>query len=264
LSLLIRETVPVLLLALLPVVSSPRAAASSANLVARPEPPFSRTIFIDANIITSSDPTSFTSAVYTEQASREMFDRRTNSFNTVNAYLFDARFDDGLLMEIQVNPEFGSSYAAATEALKYGDVIGRLPAVLRAEVQTVWIHKGTEPFGGGNNNLLIHTGQADFYAGLGVLEETLIHEAAHTSLDANHATSAGWLAAQTADNEFISTYARDYPVGEDIAESFLPYLATKYRSSQISQSLCDTIVQTMLNRITYFDGQSFNMYPIEN
>ena len=46
----------------------------------------------------------------------------------------------------------------------------------------------------------------------GILEETLVHEAAHTSLDRTHATAAGWLAAQTADGTFISTYARDHPL----------------------------------------------------
>ena len=141
-------------------------------------------------------------------------------------------------------------------------VIGRLPTVLRADVQTVWIHQGTEPFGGGNNNLLIHTGQADLYAADGILEETFVHEASHTSLDATHAAAPGWLAAQTADGEFISTYAHDYPNGEDIAESFLPYLAVRYRSDRISQSLFDTISQTIPNRIDYFDDQSFDMYPI--
>ena len=66
-----------------------------------------------------------------------------------------------------------------------------------------------QPFGGGNNNLLIHTGQGAQYEASGILEETFVHEAAHTSLDAVHASSAGWIAAQQADPNFISTYARD-------------------------------------------------------
>jgi PEP-CTERM motif len=64
-----------------------------------------------------------------------------------------------------------------------------------------------------------------------------------------------------ADGEFISTYARDYPDREDIAESFLPYLALRYRADRISQSLSDTISQTIPNRINYFSDQSFDMYP---
>ena len=96
----------------------------------------------------------------------------------------------------------------------------------------------------------------------GILEETFVHEACHTSLDATHASAPGWLAAQAADGEFISTYARDNPDREDVAESFLPYLAVRYRSGRISQSLLDTIVQTIPNRFAYFDDQMFEMYPI--
>jgi hypothetical protein len=229
---------------------------------AQAAPPFSGTIFIDPDIITPADPTTFQDAPYIGQGLRQMFDRRVNNWINVNAYLFRATFDDGMTSEIQVNPEFGSSAAASVEALKYGAVLGRLPTALRADMATVWIHLGTQPFGGGNNNVLIHTGQADVYAADGILEETLVHEASHTSLDAAHAASAGWLAAQTADGEFISTYARDNPTREDIAESFLPYLAVRYRSDRISPSLADTITQTIPNRIAYFDAQSLDLYPL--
>jgi len=122
------------------------------------EPPFGGTIFIDPDIITSSDPTTFQNMSYEGQDSRTMFDRRVNAFITLNPYLFNANFDDGLTAEIQVNPEFGSEDDALPEAEKYAVVIGRLPTALRIRVETVWIHKGTEPFGGGNDNLLIHTG----------------------------------------------------------------------------------------------------------
>ena len=164
------------------------------------------------------------------------------------------------MCEIQVNPEFGSTDNALAEALKYGEEIGRLPTVLRKDVETVWIHKGTKPFGGGNNNLLIHTGQASDYINEGILEETFIHEAAHTSLDSSHAFSSGWISAQKSDCNFISSYAKDYPQREDIAESFLPWVAVKYRSDQISEGLKDTILQTIPNRIKYFDNQTFDMY----
>jgi hypothetical protein len=227
------------------------------------EPPFGGTIFIDPDIITSSDPTTFESLSFAGQGPRTMFDRRINGWITVDAYLFNASFDDGLTAEIQVNPEFGGSDTALTEAEKYAEVIGRLPTALRNDVETVWIHKGTEPFGGGNNNLLIHIGQADLYTADGILEETLVHEAAHTSLDAAHAFAPAWLAAQSADDTFISSYSQDFPNREDIAESFVPYLAVRYRSDRISQSLASTILETMPNRIDYFDNQSFDMYPIE-
>lgn len=225
--------------------------------------PFSGTIFIDPDIITPSDPTTFTGMQYAGRGDRVMFDRRVDAFVTLNAYLFNVSFSDGLSTEFEVNPEFGSVDAAANQASTYATVIGRLPTVLRTDVETVWIHQGVQPFGGGNHNLLIHTGQGAFYGAQGILEETLVHEAAHTSLDAAHASSPGWLAAQLADPNFISDYARDNPTSEDIAESFLPYLAVRYRSDRISQSLADTITNTIPNRIAYFDHQNFDMFPIQ-
>jgi hypothetical protein len=225
------------------------------------EPPFGGTIFIDPDIITAADPTTFEGVSYAGQASRLMFDRRVNDWITVDAYLFDATSDDGLGAEVQVNPEFGSEQAALTEAVKYAEVIGRLPTALRADVETVWIHRGTQPFGGGNNNLLIHIGQAALYEADGILEETFVHEAAHTSLDRVHAASQGWLAAQAADPVFISTYARDNPTREDIAESVLPWFAVRYRSDRIQPLLAGRILDAIPNRLQYFDGQSFNLYP---
>jgi hypothetical protein len=86
--------------------------AALACPVARAQPPFSGTIFIDPNIITASDPTTFTGITYAGQGIRTMFDRRVNSFIDVNAFLVNATFRDGLAAEIQVNPEFGSVAAA--------------------------------------------------------------------------------------------------------------------------------------------------------
>lgn len=225
-------------------------------------PPYSGTIFIEPDIITSEDPSSFESVSYIGQGSRVMYDRRVNNFVSYNAFLFDATFDDGLTAEIQVNPEFGTSDAAKIEAEKYGWYIGQLPTQLRLDMETVWIHKGVQPFGGGNNNILIHTGQSDSYLESGILEETLIHEAAHTSLDSYHAASSGWLQAQQDDPDFISTYARDNPGREDIAESYLLYLAVTHRKDRISTENYNIITQTIPNRINYLDAQDFDLYPI--
>ena len=227
------------------------------------EPPFWGTIFIDADIITPDDPTTYISLTDSGTASRTMYDRRAG-WVTDTPYLFKAQYSDDLTIEIQVNSEFANTDAARVQAAKYAPIIGQLPRALRVDVETVWIHQGTEPFGGGNNNLLIHIGQGDLYIADGILEETFVHEAAHTSLDANHAQSSGWLAAQAADNEFISVYAQDYPLREDIAESFLPYLAIAFKPATISDDLYKTITETIPNRIAYFAGLNLDMSPITN
>lgn len=227
-------------------------------------PPWDGTIFIDPDIITESDPSGFDSLTAAGQAPRIMFDRRLDAFETFEPYLFNAGFADGPDIEIQVNPEFGSVAAAQQQAALYAPIIGRLPLGLRQDVETVWIHRGDEAFGGGNRNLLIHTGSlAQSYLQDGIIEEVLVHEAAHTSLDSNHAISTGWLTAQLLDPDYISQYAKDHPLREDIAESVLPWLAVTYRRDRIDAAMAETIEQTIPHRLAYLSDQSLDMSLVD-
>jgi len=247
-----------------PLILGTVLAACSTSSPEITEPPFGGTIFIDPDIITSDDPTAFSSISYTGRGQRTMFDRRVNSWIENEAFLFHAEFDDGLTTEVQVNSEFETPEAALVDATIYAREIGRVPTALRVDMNSMWIHKGEELFGGGNNNVLIHTGQAANYVRDGILAETLVHEASHTSLDARYANHPDWRDAQSDDPTFISTYARDNPDREDIAESFLPYLAIRYRSDRIDDSLKNAIERSMPNRISFFDELNLEMYPISS
>ncbi|TVP42571.1 MAG: Ig-like domain-containing protein [Gemmatimonadales bacterium] len=245
--------------ALVSASSGGLSASVTATVVAPPNnAPYSGTIFLYPNVITAEDPTSFTGLEDAGRGERRMFDRRIG-WVIRDAFLFIATYSDGRQIEVQVNPEFANSDDARVEALKYATVIGRLPSRLLKDVETVWIHRGSNAFGGGNRNLLIHTGMAAFYEAQGILEETLVHEAAHTSLDSYFAAAPGWLAAQAADARFISTYAWQYPQREDIAESFLPWFAVRHRRDRISEAQANIIESTIPNRLAFFDEQEFPM-----
>ena len=220
------------------------------------KPPFGGTNSIDPDIVTAEDPSSFKSISYKGPGYREMYDFRSSWVN-LQAFLFEAKFEDGSIIEMQVNPEFKDKSMAEVEAKKYAFLIGQLPAVLRKDIHTSWIHKGNNGWGGGNYNILIHTG-APFERD-GIAEETLIHEAANTSLDSYHANNNDWLDAQRKDNHFISDYAEENPTRQDIAESFLAYIAVTHRSDRISSELKSTILKTIPNRIKYFDNQNFDL-----
>lgn len=236
--------------------------AAALILPLRADPPYAGTIFIDPDIITKEDPTTYLTITEKGRGERSMFDRRTNSFNTVNARLFSVKFSDSRAIEVQVNPEFPATKARKL-AIRYAKVIGRLPKCLRVDVDTVWIHAGEQPFGGGNRNLLIHTGQSALYEKDGILEETLVHEACHTSLDDDHAAAKGWLEAQKSDPEFISTYARDNPTREDIAETFLLWLALRQRLERIGAEDARKIRKAVPARLRYFDARKFDISPVE-
>ena len=237
------------------------------------EPPFDGTIFISGDIITSSDPTLFDSLEYKGTGARQMYDRRNGgAWINIEPYLFETNFKDGLQTEIQINPEFTLD-DAKLEANKYAVLIGQLPAALRKDVQTMWIHKGEEAYGGGNNNLLVHTGMSKVYENYwtgNIIEETLIHEATHTSIDTYHypgreTDGAAWINAVSKDDGcYISTYAKDYPYREDLAELMPLYVAVRYFPERISSEIRDKILSCNFNRITYLDSLKLDMSLYEN
>ena len=124
---------------------------------------------------------------------------------------FCSAFSDGSEIEVQVNDEFENNTNAESVALSYLEVIGKLPKLFRKDVETVWIHKGNEDFGGGNNNLLIHRSRFRISKGWFFRRSFFTRGSSHIP-DSNHSTSKAWINAQLADNgNFISHYAKKYP-----------------------------------------------------
>lgn len=226
------------------------------------QPPYGGTIFIDSNVILASDPSTFSSIGFLKQETRNVYDRRVDKYVNTPVYVFKIVYSDGLSSEAQVNTEFGSQANANTEATYYGKVIGQMPYCLRKDAKTITIHKGLQPFGGGGYDILIHTDQAADYLKTGILEETIIHEASHTSLDAYYSAAAGWLAAQKSDPTFISTYAKDNPTREDIAESFLPWIMVRQCTARIQQKDRDSILKAIPARLDFFDRLPLNLLPV--
>lgn len=224
------------------------------------DPPYSGTIFPFPDIIQESDPSTFTELKAKRKDTRSMFDRRTGKQGDYEAFIFEAKYSDGEEVEINVNVEFETEEAALAEAEFYATAFGRLPNFLRENIGALWIHQGKELFGGGPN-LTIHTGQSADYIRDGILEETLAHEAAH-ALDSEHSRAKKWIDAQAEDGAFISTYAKANLFREDVAESFVPYLAVRYRADRISRKHLQTITETIPHRIAYFDSLNPDMTPI--
>jgi hypothetical protein len=259
------------------------------------EPPYHGTIFIEPNLITSADPSAFDSISPIGKQDKTVFDRRVNDWTTLNAFfipivksnypftfyrfnwdihlvknneklfltvsIYKVIWKDGLSSIAVVNPEFTEAQAKS-EAKKYGILIGQLPYILRKEVKEIWIHKGVELFGGGNHSILIHTGQSSIYEKEGIIEETLIHEAVHTSLDEEFSKSSDWIKAQKSDGNFIYNYAKENPDREDLAESFLLWLALRYKTSKISAENQKIINKTIPSRLKFFDSKKFLISPI--
>jgi hypothetical protein len=215
-------------------------------------PPYDGTVYVDPDIITSSDPTSFLALTSMGQGTRTLYDRRVSNWVTLNVWLFDAQFGASKHVEVQVNPEFTQAQAQV-HATRFATVVGRLPAFAFRDLDMLWIHAGEFPWGGGNRSILIHTDQAPIYEAGGWTEEALLHESGHTSLDATHAAAARWLEAQAADGVAISTYARDNPTREDVAETLNLWFATRFRSARLSAVDLQKINASVPSRLSYFD-----------
>lgn len=224
--------------------------------------PFSGTIFVDPDIISASDPSAFVSSTYTGQSMETVYDYRIPGWVDMLAYHFTVQWDDGLSTVAMVDPEFGSEAAAGAEAVIYGTALGKVPACLREGVYALWIHAGVASFGGGSNAITIHTGRGQEYIDDGILEEAFVHESTHCSLSPTYDTDAGWLAAQAADPEFISTYAQDYPLTEDLPETYLMWLAVRHRPSRISVSDYNATLAAIPNRLNFLDGVACDLYPV--
>ena len=210
--------------------------------------PYRGSVFISNNILNSSDISTFISLESISDNPRTMFDRRNNgSWITITPFLFEAKFSDGTQIEVQVNNEFENKTNAEIVALTYVEAIGRLPELFRKDVETVWIHKGNENFGGGNNNILIHH------------DRGLEHEK-YGLLDSYHSSSSGWIEAQIADNgNFISDYAKEYPQREDVAETFPLCFALKYKRDRLDNGIIQKIEKAIPNRIKYCNNVFENM-----
>ena len=127
------------------------------------------------------------------------------------------------------------------------------------------INGGDGNFGGSPGSILIHANDPAPWttARKGFLEEVFMHEAAHAVLDEAHARADGWRAAQAADGVFISEYAGNNPVREDIAETAVMYFAVRYRPESLTPEDRWRVLTSIPNRLAYFEEQGFDMSPYE-
>ena len=82
----------------------------------------------------------------------------------------------------------------------------------------------------------------------GNLEELMMHEGAHATLDHIQQGEA-WRCAQDKDQNFISTYARDFSSSEDVAESVVPWYAWRFSSSRVDSAIIAKIASAIPARL---------------
>ena len=242
-----RRGVALCCIAALPAAFPDAAGAQNA-------PPFGDTAGTVFDIIRADDPDSFLCLQPQGQGTRQIWDKRVDGEPLVEAWLFTARFTDGTGIEIAINPEFGSSEAARTEALRYTTPLGQLPTSLRRGIERFSVHGGDQGFHAGTGQIVVYAGRADQRLTYAHLEESIFHEAVHASWDAIHRLAPEWKAAQAADGGFLTDYAADSPEREDLAETALFALALLHHPDRFPPVDSADTRRAVPHRIDYIAG----------
>ena len=161
-------------------------------------PPFDNIVWINKEIITSKDPTTFQKLIYEGEQKIKMWvniSKKVGGKNArekkLKAYVFTVYYEDNNPIIIQVSPKFESKEKAEEQALKYGKMIGRLPTFLKKGMKTIDLNKSDAKWFT-RDSMVIHAGYFTTRgAGLEFHEEVMLHEAGHVSISnayKNHKT----------------------------------------------------------------------------
>lgn len=246
--------------------SSRVTSESSSSALSRPilSPPYGGTVYLDPDIITVSDPTSFEKSLFIGRELKSVYDGRDQQMRDLEVYKYRLEFDDDIALEVHVMPAIGDQNAATEAVNRIARAVGQVPTQLRKNLKLIHIFAGDGRANAASWNNLI-TVYADANIGLerdGFLEELFIHEASHVSIDPDTYIDGRWLAAQDNDPTFISTYGRDNFRSEDVAESIMAYLAIRYKPGRISAEMDRTINASIPYRIAFLDKVFTGIYPI--
>lgn len=221
--------------------------------------PFGGTVYVETDILTADDPSLFRTLSFNEVVEMEHYDERVETERWADFYRFTASFDGGSLLTVDVSDEFGGVQAASDVAVIYVFIIGQLPAVLRTGIEELIIYKTGGDWYASTGEVTIHHGEYALEFADGALEESMIHEGVHASIDDEHALSRGWRWAQQKDGRYISGYAASSPENEDLAETFTLYYGLVMKPDRISDEDVAVIEETIPHRLAYLQEN----FPVE-
>ncbi|MEY8827597.1 hypothetical protein AB9K34_04135 [Sedimentitalea sp. XS_ASV28] len=204
-----------MLVIILSLTALPQAASSAGDY------PYDATADTVFDIIRDSDPSTFLCLAYEGRTIRQMWDKRLDDESDLEVFHFTAHFSDMPAIDIILNPEFETPEAARREAQKYTRRLGQVPLVFRHGIRQLGIHAGDRGFHAGTGKVFVYAQMAERRIAENHLQESLLHEGVHATLDAEYRLSPEWIAAQQSDGRFLTRYAAHRPDREDLAETAL-------------------------------------------
>lgn len=218
----------------------------------------------ERDLLTADDPSALACLGLLRRAQGEFYDARIDElvFPADTAFL-DAMYTDGSTVELRVHPELGDDEDVVARATLVADALGRIPSVLRADVGRVGVVGGdaAAQADGGGEGILLTADNMDVRVGDERLEETLFHEAVHTSLDDRILDDPAWLAAQTADDAFLTAYAANNPTTEDLAETTLYAWAALFHPDRLLAGEAEAFAELVPRRLAFVRDELFAEGP---
>ena len=224
--------------------------------------PFRGTVH-DIELTPVSSKTTFKSLVYqgiTKGGAiyNKYWDYRNNKWNSDDCFTFKAYFSDGHSCEVTTPvKDFNTVANAKTKSEQMLRVLGKIPKFLRSSLKTIAINgDGKGARAGGNwwrKSMTLNL------AGWIIRKAytLFLHEGAHVELF-NIQQSEKWKKAQQLDPIFISTYAKDNPMSEDVAESIVPWMKVRKNPHLVQSQI---IKQTIPNRLSVLDDLICSKHP---
>ncbi len=192
--------------------------------------------------------------------------RKTSNENLSKGHSYVVRLKNGHKFPVII-PKFALNQAAALRyAKRIGIAVGQLPQHMGLKIPKIELTRGKGAWSARSaspQGIRGSIGRMKESIDEGWFEEALMHEMAHITLDhlKNHPR---WLAAQRADEEFISSYAKRYPSREDIASTYNAWFVLRYRSARVPGNVVSKIAKTIPNRLEFFDSLNLDMSNVQS
>ena len=171
---------------------------------------------------------------------------------TSSYHQFRAEFTNSEDVVIRVSTSY--VYEDAVEiAIEYGRTIGQIPSLIRLNLKTLTLLEGDGHPSSGEHTVTYVDLRINSW---GVKEENLIHDFAHASLNGLNGllNEREWSSAVREDNYFFpSLYAAQHPYDEDVPETIVMYLVSRWRPERFDKELIDFINTNMSSRFEILD-----------
>lgn len=209
----------------------------------------------DIDFIRTTDPSQPFQLQLTGRGRKEMPDKRSEALFLEGVFTFRLQYDDGSSVEAWASPEIGDSTAAEKYVRLLGAALGKQPQALREKLDHVVIHGGEETAYAEEEGhfFVIYAKNIEKRISTHDLEETVFHETIHATLEADHAKSPSWIAAQKKDPGFITDYAEENPQKEDLPESALFAYTLLHFPGRLSAAHEGKVRETMPHRLQYLE-----------